>query len=376
MNVLFLLDHLGYAGGAWHGRTSYLVNVAPQLAAGGHKVAVCALRDEHPAADRLRQSGIEVTCLGAPRRSLRSLLQVGRQVGMKHVDVLHATQRESSTVARTLRPFMPETAVVMHIVDATPVPSVERNLNRLLPQPDVTLCVSSAVRPTAIHEYGVAEQRVQVLHNAINLESLKPSGPGARERLRAEWGVPHDALVIASTSRLHPEKRLTVLIKMLPAVLAECPNTVLVFAGAGEELEICRALTRDLQVEHAVRFIGHRNDVADVLAASDVEVMLCLEEAFGFSAVEALALGVPVLAYEAGGLAEIIVHGRTGLLADARDDDAFCGNLVRVLKNHELRERLSVGAREDAARFGVERHADALTHIYEHLLEARRGKAA
>ena len=80
--------------------------------------------------------------------------------------------------------------------------------------------------------------------------------------------------------------------------------------------------------------------------------------------------------YEAGGLAEIIVHGRTGLLADARDDDAFCGNLVRVLKNHELRERLSVGAREDAARFGVERHADALTHIYEHLLEARRGKAA
>ena len=376
MNVLFLLDHLGYAGGAWHGRTAYLVNVLPQLAAAGHNVAVCALRDEHPAADRLRQSGIEVSCLRAPRRSLRSLLQIGKRVGMEHVDVLHATQRESSTVARTLRPFMPETAVVMHIVDSTPVPSVERNLNRLLPQPDVTLCVSSAVRSTAIREYGVAERRVQVLHNAIDLHSLKPSGPGVRERLRAEWGVPADAPVIASTSRMHPEKRPTVLIRMLPAMLAECPNAVLVFAGAGPELELCRALTRELQVERAVRFIGHRNDVADVLAASDVEVMLCLEEAFGFSAVEALALGVPVVAYEAGGLAEIIVHGRSGLLADARDDDAFRNNLVRVLQDRELRERLSAGAREDAVRFGVERHAATLTRLYEDLLEARRGRAA
>ena len=98
---------------------------------------------------------------------------------------------------------------------------------------------------------------------------------------------------------------------MLPAVLVESPRTILVFAGLGEERERCRALTRELGMEHAVRFLGHRDDIADILAASDVEVMLCLEEAFGFSAVEALALGVPVMAYEAGGLAEIIAHGRT-----------------------------------------------------------------
>ncbi len=92
----------------------------------------------------------------------------------------------------------------------------------------------------------------------------------------------------------------------------------------------------ELGMEHAVRFLGHRDDIADILTASDVEVMLCLEEAFGFAAVEALALGVPVIAYEAGGLAEIIGHGRTGLLARPNDDDGFRHNLVRV-EDSELR---------------------------------------
>jgi glycosyltransferase involved in cell wall biosynthesis len=372
VNILFLLDHLGYAGGAWHGRTAYLVHVLPQLKAAGHNVELCVLRDEHPAAERLRRAGIEVTCLGAHRRSLRSLIGIAKRIGRKSIDVLHVTQRESSTVARTLRPFLRRTAVIMHIVDSTPVPRVERQLNRLLPQPDVTLCVSSAVRPTAMQEYGVAERRLQVLHNAIDLTSLKPSAPDVRERLRAEWGVPRDSLVVASTSRFGPEKRLDVLIKMLPAILEEIPRTVLVFAGLGEELERCRALTRRLGVEQAVRFLGHRNDVADVLAASDVEVMLCLEEAFGFSAVEALALGVPVVAYAAGGLAEIIVHEQTGLLADAKDDDGFRRNLVRLLQNSELRERLSAGARKDARRFEVGAHADALTGIYQQSVRSRR----
>ncbi len=134
------------------------------------------------------------------------------RVGRESIDVLHVTH--DFTVARILRPFMPDTAVVMHIVDATPVPRVERQLNRWLPQPDVTLCVSRAVRPTAIHEYGRGGGNVRgSCTTGSTWASLKPSGPDVREKLRAEWGVPRDALVVASTSRFGPEKRLDVLVK-------------------------------------------------------------------------------------------------------------------------------------------------------------------
>jgi glycosyltransferase involved in cell wall biosynthesis len=367
MKVLFLLDHLGYAGGAWHGRTAYLNYVLPELRRLGCEVELCVLRGEHPAADRLRQSGIEVECFDAPRRSLRSLIRLARRIRSEGADVLHATQRESSALARALAPFVPRTAIVTHIVDATPVPALERHLNRMLPQPDVTLCVSRAVRPTAVAEYGVLPPRVRVLHNGVKLATLAPSGRGVRERLRAEWGIPLDAPVIVSASRLHPEKRLDVLLGMMPEVLAQCPGAFLVLAGDGDELAAYRELKRSLGVAGSVRFLGHRNDVADVLAASDVAVMLCLEEAFGFAAVEAHAIGLPVVAYRAGGLPEIVMHERNGLLVPAGNDAAFRDELVRVLQDGGLRARLGAAARDDVKRFDVAVHARVLLRLYEEL---------
>lgn len=367
MKVLFLLDHLGYAGGAWHGRTAYLTYVLPELRRLGCEVALCVLREEHPAAARLRQSGIEVECFDAPRRSLRSLFRLGTHVRAWGADVLHATQRESSALARMLAPVVPMTAIVTHIVDTAPVPALERYLNRVLPQPDVTLCVSRAVRPTAVAEYGILPQRVRVLHNGVKLGTLAPSGPGVRERLRAEWGIPFDAPVIVSASRLHPEKRLDVLLRVMPEVLAQCPGAYLVLAGDGEELAAYHELKRSLGVGESVRFLGHRNDVPDVLAASDVAVMLCLEEAFGFAAVEAQAIGLPVIGYQAGGLPEIVMHERNGLLAPAGDDRAFRDELVRVLMDGSLRARLGAAARNDVRRFDVAVHVRALLRLYEEL---------
>jgi glycosyltransferase involved in cell wall biosynthesis len=367
MKVLFLLDHLGYAGGAWHGRTAYLNYVLPELARLGCAVELCVLRGEHPAADRLRKSGIEVECFDAPRRSPRSLVRLVKRVRRRGVDVVHATQRESSAVARLLAPLFPRTAIVTHIVDTAPLPTLERHFTRLLPQPDVTLCVSRAVRRTAVTEYGILPPRVRVLHNGVKLATLAPSGPDVRERLRAEWGVPLDAPVIVSASRLSPEKRLDVLLRIMPDVLAQCPGAFLILAGGGEKLAAYRELKRSLGVADRVRFLGHRNDVADVLAASDVAVMLCLEEAFGFAAVEAQAIGLPVVGYQAGGLPEIVLHERNGLLAPAGDDLAFRDELVRVLKDSGLRERLGTASRSDVKRFDVAVHARALLRLYEEL---------
>jgi glycosyltransferase involved in cell wall biosynthesis len=136
-------------------------------------------------------------------------------------------------------------------------------------------------------------------------------------------------------------------------------------------LESCRELAVRLGVAHAVRFLGHRDDVGDLLAAADAAVMLCQYEAFGFSAAEALTVGVPVVAHAAGGLAEVIKHEATGLLAPKGDDRMFVDNLVRLLRDSDLRQRLGARARSDALRFGIDRHAEALLRTYSALLAAR-----
>ncbi len=374
MHILFLTDHLGYANGAWHGCTTYFANVLPQLLKAGHSVRACVLRTEHPAADHLRANGVEVEFLDRARARPRTLWKIARRTRRERIDVLHATQRESSTLVRILKPFLLSTAMVTHVVDSEPLPPMERRLNQYLPQPDAALCVSQYVCQTAMHEYGVQESRLKVLHNAIDLNALKPSAPDVRERLRREWNVPAEALVVTSASRLSVEKRLDVLIRMIPEVLASAPNTVFVLAGDGPESAALQALAHQLGVAHAVRFLGHRSDVKDVLAASDVSVMLCLIEAFGFSAVEALALGVPVVTYRAAGLAEVIAHDRTGLLAPAGDDVQFRQNLLQTLLDADLRRRLGASALEDVKRFSVQNHIAALERIYARLLSGRTGK--
>lgn len=371
MHILFVGDHLGYSGGAWHGCTTYFVNVLPQLRKVGHTVGACLLRAHHPAAQQLRDAGINVTFFDARPGSVYTIRRLASRAVRERVDVLHAVQRESSALGRILKPVLWSTAIAMHVVDSDPLPRVERLLNRYLPQPDAALCVSRAVCPTAIHEYRVKKERLRVLHNGIDIPSLLPSAPDIRERLRREWDVPAGGLVIASTSRFGPEKRLDTLIGMIPGVLAVVPNAVFVFAGAGQELARCRELAARLGVTHAARFLGHRSDVKDVLTASDVAVMLCLIEAFGYAAVEALALGIPVVAYEAAGLAEVIVHERTGLLAQPGDDDMFREYLIRIVSEYDLRRRLSGGAREDAQRFSVHTHVAALERIYNDLLSGR-----
>ena len=379
MNILFVTDHLGYAGGAWHGCTTYYANVLPQLRRMGHDVSLVVLREEHPAAALLRREGVTVTSLDAHRASLQPIFTVANWIGRNAVNVVHATQRESVAIARTLKPFMPLTPVVMHVVDSDPVPPLERIVNQWLPQPDAALCVSAAMRPTAVSQWGVDNERVRVLHNAIDLAKIKPSGFDVRSRLRAEWGVSRGASVVVSTSRFTEEKRLDVLISLMPSVLARAPETVFVFAGNGADMESCRELAVRLGVIDSVRFLGLRHDIPDVLAASDVAVMLCLREAFGYSAAEAMAMGIPVAAYAAAGLTEVVTHDRSGLLAAAGNDAAFAENLVDLLLDQSLRARLGQGAREEAERFGVKKHADTLVRLYMQLAlegELPRGKAA
>ena len=116
-----------------------------------------------------------------------------------------------------------------------------------------------------------------------------------------------------------------------------------ILAGSGPDLETCRELAERLRVTAAVRFLGHRDDIPDVLAASDVAVMLCPREAFGYSAVEAMASNVPVLAFKGTGLAEVVTDGVSGLLAPAGDDACFLANLLRVVSDEPLRTALARG---------------------------------
>jgi glycosyltransferase involved in cell wall biosynthesis len=156
------------------------------------------------------------------------------------------------------------------------------------------------------------------------------------------------------------------------AAVAQVPNARLVVIGDGPDRDRLEAAARDAGAGDRVEFRGAlpRLDALAVVAGSTAALLTSEWENFPHSAVEALAVGVPVVSTAVGGVPEIVRDGENGLLIPVGDVDAVAAAMTRVLSDDGLRARLSRGARPSVAGLSVEETYGRLTEI---LAEARRG---
>jgi glycosyltransferase involved in cell wall biosynthesis len=186
--------------------------------------------------------------------------------------------------------------------------------------------------------------------------ALLPNGIDAA-RFAAPPRPERATITIASVLRLHARKRPLTLVRALPEVLrrvrAHCldRDVRLVVAGAGPLHGAVRAEAARLGVADRVELRGAvaRADIPALLAAADLFALPSLNEAFGIAALEARAAGLPVVAMREGGAAELIEHGREGLLAE--DDDDFAAQLATLVVDAALRRRMQAAAPQKLARY-------------------------
>ncbi len=229
---------------------------------------------------------------------------------------------------------------------------------------DHVIAVSEATRRILVEEERADPARVTVVYNGREPAEL-PAG-WDRERTRAALGL-DGRFVLVTVARLHEEKGHRHLLDALPAILAVVPETVLLLVGAGAEEEALRAQARALGLEGAVRFLGHRDDVPQVMAASDLMVLPSLAESFGFVLVEAMALGLPVVAARTGGIPEVVGEGegRAGLVVPAADSKALAGAVLDLRRDEGLRRRLASAGPARARRFGAARMVREYEAVYD-----------
>ena len=133
-------------------------------------------------------------------------------------------------------------------------------------------------------------------------------------------------------------------------------------------LEATRELVRERGIEGSVRFLGSRTDVPDLLRASDLFVHPSREEGFSNAVLEAMAAGLPVVAFDVGGNAEAVAHGETGLLAPARDSGALAAAMTELLGDAGRRRAMGeAGRRRAAESFSMDRMVAEMEAMYESL---------
>jgi glycosyltransferase involved in cell wall biosynthesis len=180
--------------------------------------------------------------------------------------------------------------------------------------------------------------------------------------------------VILSLGRVEPYKRVDVIVEAMPRILRAVPAARLVVVGRGSAVPTLHRRVRDLGIEHAVEFRGFVDEAEKVALYRSARVFVnpSAKEGWGLTVMEANACGVPVVASDAPGLRDSVLHDKSGLLVLHADGDAYVAAILRVLQDDACWARLRAGALAWAAEFSWDAITDQTEAVITRVLESAR----
>lgn len=247
-------------------------------------------------------------------------------------------------------------------------PVIETAANRWT---DRVVANSRAAADHAIAAQRVAPGRLRIIRNGVELPD--PIAAAERAARRRALGGSDEDLIIGCVASYTQAKRLDVLVEAFAVVARELPTARLELIGEGPGRDALGAQIRTLRLEGRVCLHGFEVDPERLYPAFDVVALSSEREGLPNTLLEAAAAGRAMVSTAAGGAAEIVVDGETGLLVPVGDVPALAAALLRMASDPELRDRLGAGARQHVERsFGMDRFVDEFATLYEERVTARR----
>ena len=383
MRVLYLIDSL-VAGGA----EVSLAAMAPHLVAGGIDLEVATLHERPGVQDELVAAGVPLHQLTGPGGRVGWAWRAQRLIGDRRPDLVHTTLFEADVAGRVAASLR-RVRVVSSLVNVAYGPEQLAGLGaaataRLRAAQLVDgLTAHRVVRFHAIsaHVADVMSQRlrlprtrVEVVPRGRDPRDLGTRSPGRRARARAAIGVDERTPLILAAARQEHQKGLDVLLEAVPAVLEQVPAATVVIAGRpGNQTPLLRAVTARLGLEGAVRFLGAREDVAELLCAADVFVVPSRWEGLGSVLLEAMALEAPIVASDLPAVREIICVSDVALLAPPGRPSALAAAIAATLGDGTAAAARASSARARfLAEYTMERVAVKMLRFYDHALSVAR----
>jgi glycosyltransferase involved in cell wall biosynthesis len=323
---------------------------------------------EHLAPD-LAALGVATHCLHV--RSVadpRWVHRLRRLVRTRDIDVVHAHSPALAACARpALRASRQRPALVFTEHNRWPsYGGVTRLANRAtIGLDDATLAVSDDVRTSM----GRAGTKTRVVMHGVDVARLRAQVAG-REAVRAELGVPVDDTLVVTVANLRPGKAYGDLLAAARKVLDRGERFVFVAAGQGPQEAELRALHDHLGLGDRFRLLGYFENAARLTAAADLFVLASVHEGLPVAVMEALALGVPVVATRAGGVPELVESAESGLLVEPGNPGQLAA-AIRTAADPATRARLAEGAARRGATLDARPSVEHLDRLYVELARSR-----
>lgn len=235
-----------------------------------------------------------------------------------------------------------------------------------LEQSDGVTAISNYLKQATIEHFGF--DRIEVIPNFVCPDEYKPK---IDCDLRAQLS-PDGAPVMVHVSNFRPVKRPVDCVEILTRVLKKT-KARLVMVGDGSERTNCVHRAKCLGVSDQCVFVGKQPNIVDYLCASDVLLLPSEQESFGLSALEAMAVQVPVIASRVGGIPEVVDDGENGFLSEVGDVDKMADDALHLLSDAKLRKEMGKRARaQSIERYSTHKVIPKYVEFYERILTKTR----
>jgi glycosyltransferase involved in cell wall biosynthesis len=370
--LLHIIDHLG-SGGAQEA----LLSLVKYCDRRRFHVEVATLHGQGHYWESFRRLAVPLQSLSPHKYVPLYLTRLFHLLRAGNFDLIHCHLTASNLIAKPLAALLGVSLIFnydqndMYRTQQKTRLRLDRLANLLT---DHIIAVSASTRDFLIQQEGVPADKITIIYNGVDLERFQaaPDSP-TRATWRHTWGLPENTPVIAGVGRLRQQKNFPLFLRVAREVLRAIPQAGFVIAGEGPGRPDLEKLARDLGIASQVHFLGYVNDMTELYAGVDMLLMTSLSEGTPLTVLEAMAMGVPVVATRVDGMAEVLEDGVDAYLVPPGDLGACARRICRLLQDQVLARQFSqAGQKKVRDHYSALSMTRQLENIYLKYLENRR----
>jgi N-acetyl-alpha-D-glucosaminyl L-malate synthase BshA len=259
----------------------------------------------------------------------------------------------------------------LHGTDITLVgkhPTYEPVVTFSINESDGVTAVSNDLKRDTLEHFGITNH-IEVIPNFIDFSRfIKVDKDHFKKAI-----APHDEKILIHTSNFRKVKRVQDVIEVFFRVQKELP-TKLLLIGDGPERQKMEQLARDLGVFQNIRFLGKQDKVEELLAVSDLFLLPSESESFGLAALEAMAVEVPVVSSNTGGIPEVNIDGFTGYCLPVGDVDGMAEKCIEILNDEKKLLKFKSNALSRAKEFDIKNILPKYEDFYKKIIAESKAK--
>ncbi len=376
--ILHIIDALNVGGAQ-----ELLVLLSEKTPVADYRSMVCSIQPDRTVKGRIESKGVPVFCLNRTRPSIYDFINFISYFCNNVKDIISFCRKHGVNVVHCHLSDAEFTGIIGgwmyradRIISTVHYPALLpvrqswdfRNCLRIAATrilynlTDAVVAVSDDVAEKLKAVFRIPSSKIKIIVNGIDVEAIHNTLPKT-ETLASVFAMPHDRIV-TSIGRLMPPKGHSYLIEAMPDVVCS-GNLKLILAGDGELRENLEEISRNIGIKDNVAFLGSRNDVADILAISEVFVLPSISEGTSLALLEAMAAAKPIVATDIPGNTAILKHGYNCLLVPPENPAKLAEAISLLLNSPEKAIEYGNNAYHDVKKnFSIDQTVKKLTALW------------